>query len=98
MQIEIEVFLQQAENSPSLEKAQAGSWYVSDLERDSYGANTKAWERQVQWLLNTGHCVLKTHFKIMEHVIYLSLKWYLESKQLLVPQQAEFRQCNFTED
>ena len=39
-------------------------------------------------------CLCKT----MERIINLRLQWYLESENLLVPQQAGFRQCYSTED
>lgn len=39
-------------------------------------------------------CMCKT----MERIINLRLQWYLESENLLVPQQAGFRQCYSTED
>ena len=39
-------------------------------------------------------CLCKT----MERIINLRLQWYLESKNLLVSQQAGFRQCYSTED
>ncbi|BFZ13185.1 hypothetical protein BsWGS_16224 [Bradybaena similaris] len=39
-------------------------------------------------------CLCKT----MERIINLRLKWYIESENILVPQQAGFRQCYSTED
>ena len=39
-------------------------------------------------------CVCKT----MERIINLRMKWYLESEEIIVPEQAGFRQCYSTED
>ena len=39
-------------------------------------------------------CVCKT----LERIINQRLKWYLETKKILVPEQAGFRQCYSTED
>jgi len=39
-------------------------------------------------------CVVKT----LERIVNDRLKWYLESKHLLAPEQARFRQCRSTED
>ena len=36
--------------------------------------------------------------KLLERIINARLKWFLESKQLLAPQQAGFREHHWTED
>ena len=82
-------------------EARTKSWMKKTADLDMEKDDTKLW-RLTRQLNDEGtrrpisltSCVVK----LLERIINAQMKWYLESEQLLAPQQAGFREHHCTED